>query len=54
MPSFLLSQVKLYRDAGTGYLKGDALCTYVKVESVQLALQILDGATLKDNILKVK
>ena len=36
-------KVKLYRDA-EGNVKGDGLCTYVKVESVGLALQILDGS----------
>ena len=36
-------KIKLYRDAEGG-VKGDGLCTYVKVESVGLALQILDGS----------
>ena len=36
-------KIKLYRDAEGG-IKGDGLCTYVKVESVGLALQILDGS----------
>lgn len=35
-------KVKLYKDE-EGNFKGDALCTYIKVESVELALQILDG-----------
>ena len=42
----MLFQIKLYRDQGTGRPKGDGLCTYVKVESVSLALQILDGSTM--------
>ena len=29
------------------YISGDGLCTYVKVESVQLALTIIDGASIK-------
>ena len=36
-------KIKLYRNPD-GSVKGDGLCTYIKVESVQLALQILDGA----------
>ena len=32
-------KVKLYKDEN-GVPKGDGLCTYVKVESVQLALQV--------------
>jgi HIV Tat-specific factor 1 len=47
-------KVKLYRDQGTGHPKGDALCTYVKVESVELALNILDGATFGSNVIKVE
>uniref|UniRef100_A0A0P4WFG7 17S U2 SnRNP complex component HTATSF1 n=1 Tax=Scylla olivacea TaxID=85551 RepID=A0A0P4WFG7_SCYOL len=35
-------KVKLYKDE-EGNFKGDALCTYIKVESVKLAEQILDG-----------
>nr|XP_053657552.1 HIV Tat-specific factor 1-like [Cherax quadricarinatus] len=34
-------KIKMYRDKD-GNFKGDALCTYIKVESVQLAIQILD------------
>ncbi len=37
-------KIKLYRDSN-GIPKGDALCTYAKVESVQLAFTILDGST---------
>ncbi|VDN16247.1 unnamed protein product, partial [Dibothriocephalus latus] len=36
-------RVKLYKDA-EGKNKGDGLCSYIKIESVDLALQILDGA----------
>jgi hypothetical protein len=35
-------KVKLYKDE-EGNLKGDGICCYVKVESVFLAMQILDG-----------
>ncbi len=46
-------KLKMYRDA-EGNFKGDALCTYVKVESVSLALQILDGAMVGKKIVKVE
>nr|VZI39046.1 unnamed protein product [Spirometra erinaceieuropaei] len=35
-------RVKLYKDAD-GKNKGDGLCCYIKIESIDLALQILDG-----------
>lgn len=38
-------KIKLYRTAD-GQLKGDARCCYLKVESVALALQLLDGAEI--------
>lgn len=41
-------KVKLYKDA-EGNLKGDGICCYVKVESVYLALQILDGMRYDDD-----
>ncbi|XP_050302213.1 HIV Tat-specific factor 1 homolog [Anthonomus grandis grandis] len=47
-------KVKLYREPGTGYLKGDALCTYIKVESVELALKLLDGYEFKGKIINVE
>lgn len=46
-------KIKLYKDA-EGKLKGDGLCTYIKPESVTLALQILDGYLYKDRTLKVE
>ncbi|RWS10083.1 HIV Tat-specific factor 1-like protein [Dinothrombium tinctorium] len=46
-------KVKLYRDS-EGNLKGDALCTYIKVESVDLALQILDGYDVRGKKIKVE
>ena len=46
-------KIKLYKDRD-GCLKGDALCTYIKVESVDLALQILDGYQVKDNTICVE
>merc|ERR1712083_170370 len=39
-------KVKLYKDDEGNY-KGDGLCTYVKVESVELALTIIDGASIQ-------
>ncbi|XP_008200209.1 17S U2 SnRNP complex component HTATSF1 isoform X2 [Tribolium castaneum] len=47
-------KVKLYKEPGTGYLKGDALCTYIKIESVELALSLLDGYDYKGHKLKVE
>lgn len=47
-------KIKLYREPGTGYLKGDALCTYIKIESVELALSLLDGSDFKGHKLKVE
>jgi HIV Tat-specific factor 1 len=46
-------KMKLYTD-GEGNKKGDGLCTYIKVESVNLALQILDGADLRGNTVSVE
>lgn len=46
-------KVKLYRDSG-GHLKGDALCTYIRVESVDLALKLLDGYDFKNKKIKVE
>ncbi|XP_044269057.1 HIV Tat-specific factor 1 homolog [Tribolium madens] len=47
-------KIKLYKEPGTGYLKGDALCTYIKIESVELALSLLDGYDHKGHKLKVE
>jgi len=46
-------KVKLYNDA-EGNFKGDALCHYIKIESVELALQIIDGSTLRGKTIKVE
>jgi RNA recognition motif-containing protein len=43
----------LYRNAD-GRLKGDGRCCYIRRESVDLALQILDGYNLRNFNLKVE
>lgn len=47
-------KIKLYKEANTDYLKGDGLCTYIKVESVELALKILDGSKFKEKTIHVE
>lgn len=46
-------KLKLYRDE-QGNLKGDGRCCYVKRESVDLALDILDGCRIDDNQISVQ
>lgn len=46
-------KIKLYRDS-EGKLKGDALCSYIKPESVVLALQILDEYEYEGKKIKVE
>lgn len=46
-------KIKLYRNSD-GTLKGDARCCYIKVESVDLALSILDGYRIRDNVVRVE
>ncbi|EZA58058.1 hypothetical protein DMN91_006306 [Ooceraea biroi] len=46
-------KIKLYKD-NNGEPKGDALCTYIKVESVDLALKILDGSQIRGKTLSVQ
>ncbi|XP_018325265.1 HIV Tat-specific factor 1 [Agrilus planipennis] len=47
-------KVKLYTEKDTNILKGDALCTYIKKESVDLALNVLDGYNYKGHKVKVE
>lgn len=47
-------KIKLYKEPDTDYLKGDALCTYIRIESVNLALQLLDGYDYKGKTIKVE
>ncbi|KAJ8713802.1 hypothetical protein PYW08_007422 [Mythimna loreyi] len=47
-------KVKLYKDKEHNCFKGDALCTYIKIESVDLALKLLDGSDFKGNKIKVE
>ena len=46
-------KVKLYKDSDN-QLKGDGLCSYIKHESVELALTILDGSDFKGNTISVE
>ncbi|XP_067141167.1 17S U2 SnRNP complex component HTATSF1 [Centruroides vittatus] len=46
-------KIKLYRNPD-GSLKGDGRCCYIKVESVDLALNILDGYIYKDKVIHVE
>ena len=44
--------MKLYKDSDN-QIKGDGLCSFIKHESVNLALTILDGSELKGNTISV-
>ena len=47
------ARIKIYREAEGGQPKGDALCSYIKPESVQLALTILDGSEFEGQVLNL-
>ncbi|CAL1272025.1 unnamed protein product [Larinioides sclopetarius] len=51
-PATMKYRVKLYRE--NGRLKGDGLCCYIKIESVSLALNILDGYVYKGKTMHVE
>ncbi|KAJ0173837.1 hypothetical protein K1T71_010986 [Dendrolimus kikuchii] len=53
-PATQKMKVKLYEDKEQNCFKGDALCTYIKIESVDLALKLLDGSDFKGNKVKVE
>lgn len=46
-------KIKLYAEAD-GQLKGDGLCHYLRVESVDLALSLLDGSDVRGKKIKVQ
>ncbi|XP_062544220.1 17S U2 SnRNP complex component HTATSF1 [Armigeres subalbatus] len=46
-------KLKLYRDSD-GTLKGDGLCHYIKIESVELALSILDNYDIRGHKIRVQ
>lgn len=46
-------KIKLYAEAD-GQLKGDGLCHYIRVESVDLALKLLDGSDIRGKKIKVQ
>lgn len=47
-------KIKLYTEPKTDILKGDALCTYIRIESVDLAIKLLDGYDFKGKKIKVE
>ncbi|XP_033324998.2 RRM1_TatSF1_like and RRM2_TatSF1_like domain-containing protein barc [Megalopta genalis] len=47
------NRIKLYKDSN-GQPKGDALCIYIKVESVDLALKLLDNSQIRGKVLSVQ
>ncbi|XP_045776321.1 HIV Tat-specific factor 1 homolog [Maniola jurtina] len=53
-PSTQKMKIKMYMDKDQNCFKGDALCTYIKIESVELALKLLDGSDLKGNKVSVE
>lgn len=46
-------KVKMYKDK-EGHFKGDALVAYLKRESVDLAIQLLDESYVKNNLIRVE
>ena len=46
-------KIKMYKDR-EGNFKGDALCGYLKRESVDLAIQLLDESMVKNNVIHVE
>lgn len=52
-PSTNKLKIKLYAEAD-GQLKGDGLCHYIRVESVDLALELLDGSDIRGKKIKVQ
>lgn len=53
-PATQKMKIKLYTKPNSNQLKGDALCTYIKIESVELALNIIDGYTMRNHRLQVQ
>ncbi|KDR10150.1 HIV Tat-specific factor 1-like protein [Zootermopsis nevadensis] len=47
-------KIKLYTEPDTNQLKGDGLCSYIKIESVDLALKLLDGCEVRGHKLHVE
>lgn len=47
-------KIKLYADPESKVLKGDGLCTYIRVESVDLALKLLDGYEVRGKKIQVE
>ncbi|KAM3958848.1 RRM1_TatSF1_like and RRM2_TatSF1_like domain-containing protein barc [Aphomia sociella] len=53
-PSNQKMKIKMYMDKEQNCFKGDALCTYIKIESVDLALKLLDGSDFNGQKIKVE
>ena len=49
-PNTSKAKIKIYRDRDTGEPKGDASIAYVKPESVDLCLQVLDEGQLRPSV----
>lgn len=47
-------RIKLYKEGNSDIIKGDGLCTYIRRESVDLAMKLIDGSDLRGKKIKVE